>query len=76
MVSAKQCEFRMGPFRDGSVMQVVFRITAEYPDGQQISGWARCGGYFRGLWVDAVEFRVDPPSGAFPVIFSTAKDVK
>jgi hypothetical protein len=49
-----------GPFFwTSSRGQTVYRITVEDGQGNQRSGWARCGGWFLGLLSDNVSVRWD-----------------
>lgn len=60
LVSAEFCWFWRGPFFwSSSNGQVVYRITAVDQRGEMFTGWARCGGYWRGLLVSKVEVRWD-----------------
>lgn len=62
--------FSRGPFAwTTSNGQAVYRITAEFPDGDMKRGWARVGGWLLGLLSDRVDVRWDPHESAFPVVF-------
>lgn len=66
--------FAKGPFFwRSSKGQTVYRIAVEDQAGEVHRGWARCGGWFLGLWTDQVDVRWDeqPPARqppGFPVI--------
>ncbi len=38
---------------------MIYRITVASEDGETTSGWARCGTFWGGLFVDSVEVRWD-----------------
>lgn len=61
--------WRRGPFFwTTSKNQLVYRITAQTRDGQTYEGWARCGSWMWGIWVNQVEARWDgeePPTIGF-----------
>ena len=44
--------FRVGPFWGQSGQAVVYYVTVRDEQGQQRSGWVRCGGRFLGLLSD------------------------
>ena len=51
---------RKGPFLwTSSKGQVVYRVSMRDPSGRVRSGYARCGGYWLGVWTDAVDIRWD-----------------
>jgi hypothetical protein len=74
LLSAEHKTFLKGPFFwTASRHQWVYRISVQYPDGAVRQGWARCGGWFLGLWTESVDVRWDAPDpqhapGGFPVI--------
>jgi hypothetical protein len=52
--------WRRGPFFwSSSKQQTVYYVVVEDPQGCRRSGYVRCGGWFLGLWSDAVEVRWD-----------------
>ncbi len=60
LVSASLCWFNQGPFFwISSKHQMVYRITVTSESGERSSGWARCGTFWGGLFVDHVEVRWD-----------------
>ena len=64
--------FTKGPFfwRSGK-NQTVYRITVQDSQGQVHRGWARCGGWFMGLWSNQVDVRWDEQprhQPGFPVV--------
>lgn len=60
IVSADYCWFRRGPlFWTTSKGQTVYRVTVIDSKKQTRSGWARCGGFWWGLWSDRVDVRWD-----------------
>ena len=67
--------FAKGPFfwRSGK-NHAVYRITVQDRLGQVHHGWARCGGWFLGIWTNQVEVRWDEQPThrpGFPVIMPT-----
>ena len=60
VVSAKMCWFLKGPyFWKSSKNQAVFRITVSDSSGDVSTGWACCGGYWLGTFVDRVDVTWD-----------------
>jgi hypothetical protein len=60
IASAEFCWFRRGPFFwTTSKSQTVYRITVMDSKGHSRSCWARCGGFWWGLWTDRVDVRWD-----------------
>lgn len=60
LVSARPCWINRGPFFwTTSKGQMVYRITVASESGEERTGWARCGGFWGGLFVDRVEVRWD-----------------
>ena len=60
LVSASPCWINRGPFFwTTSNGQMVYRITVASESGESRTGWARCGGFWGGLFVDRVEVRWD-----------------
>jgi hypothetical protein len=52
--------FFRGPFFWGtSEGQKVYKVTMRDLDGRVRTAYARCGGFWLGLWTDAVELRWD-----------------
>jgi hypothetical protein len=47
--------FRVGPFWGQSGQAVVYYVTVRDEQGQQWSGWVRCGGRFLGLLSDKAD---------------------
>ena len=60
LISAEECWLWRGPFwlRSGKG-NVVYRVTVRDRDGLQRSGYVRCGGFFLGMWSDAVAVEWD-----------------
>lgn len=57
LVTHSRCWLRKGPYTwRTSRAQRTFRITVRDSSGQIRSGWACCGGYFLGVFADAVTF--------------------
>jgi len=67
--------FVKGPFFwTSSKNQTVYRITVQDAAGNLWRGWARCGGWFLGLWSSKVDVRWDEPprhTPGFPVVMPT-----
>ena len=60
LVSATPCWVNRGPFFwTTSNGQMIYRITVVSEDGERTSGWARCGTFCGGLFIDRVEVRWD-----------------
>ena len=60
LISAHFCWIRRGPFFwTTSKGQTVYRIIARDEDGERLTGWARCGSFWWGLWGSKVEVRWD-----------------
>ena len=60
LLSQEECWFFRGPFFWGtSKGQIVYKVSLRGPDGMVRNGYARCGGYWLGLWTQAVEVRWD-----------------
>ncbi|QDU62849.1 hypothetical protein Pan216_37210 [Planctomycetes bacterium Pan216] len=60
IVSAKMKWVWKGPFFwTTSKNQVVYRIVVADGDGQHWQGWARCGGYWSGLFSNEVQVKWD-----------------
>jgi hypothetical protein len=60
ILSREACWFFRGPFFWGtSEGQKVYKVTLRDQDGRVRHGYARCGGYWLGLWTDRVEVRWD-----------------
>ena len=59
-VSATPCWINRGPFSwNTSNGQMVYRIAVTSESVERRSGWARCGSFWGGLFVDRVEVRWD-----------------
>lgn len=60
LVSSERCWFWLGPFwlRSGKD-NVVYRVTVRDEDGRMRRGYVRCGGFFLGMWSDAVAVEWD-----------------
>ena len=74
-VQLLECEkrwLRCGPFFfSKSKSQRVFRIIVSDSAGNVFRGYAKCGGYFLGMWSEQIEVRWDPEPAyqpGFPVI--------
>lgn len=72
--------FAKGPyFWRSSKHQTVYRITVADDFGNIREGWARCGGWFFGLFTDHVDVRWDQEQASplqprgFPVVMPTAR---
>lgn len=69
ILQKEYCWFLKGPFFwSSSRNQSVYRITVEDSEGQIRTGWAKCGGWFMGLWTSQVEVRWDKQQKGFPVV--------
>jgi hypothetical protein len=77
LLEKEYCWFSKGPFVwTSNRNQNVYRITVADTNGRMLRGWARCGGWFLGLWTHDVEVHWDeqqePETRGFPVIMPDA----
>ncbi|MBV8879394.1 MAG: hypothetical protein JO332_05500 [Planctomycetaceae bacterium] len=60
ILSHEECWFFRGPFFwTSSKGQKVYKVRLRDREGQLRRGYVRCGGYWLGLWSEAVEVRWD-----------------
>ncbi len=57
LVSSRPCYLFKGPFFFVSDAQTVYFVTVRDAEGQNRSGWVRCGGFFFGLASNAAEVK-------------------
>ncbi len=58
-------ELDRGPFsRTGSAKQAVYHVRIRNRDGQERSGWVRCGGYWIGILNDKTEVQWEDETNA------------
>ena len=61
LVHAEDRLFRKGPYGWSSKNQVVYRVWVRDAQGNEHTGWVRCGDYMMGVFADKVEAKLDSP---------------
>lgn len=61
LLECEQRWLRSGPFFfTKSKSQRVFRIVVSDQEGNVLRGYAKCGGWFLGMWSEQIQVRWDP----------------